>query len=61
MHPDYRAKVAAFLALSTEELARPLWEIPPADRTAFLAARARKRPERNPDDDQRVTEWAETE
>ncbi|SCF58261.1 hypothetical protein [Streptomyces sp. Cmuel-A718b] len=50
-----------FAGLSAVELARPLWEIPPADRTEFLAARARLRPDYDADEDQRVTEWAETE
>ncbi|MFG2902412.1 hypothetical protein ACGFZH_35675 [Streptomyces zaomyceticus] len=69
MTPDYKARVAAFLVLSDEELSRPLWEIPPADRTAFLAARNRRTFARLsstedfqiPEHDQRVTDWADTE
>ncbi|MFJ4815128.1 hypothetical protein [Streptomyces sp. NPDC088801] len=69
MSPDYKARVAAFLLLSDEELRRPLWEIQPADRTAFLSARNRRTFARLsadddfqiPEHDQRVTDWAETE
>jgi hypothetical protein len=69
MTPDYKARVAAFLTLSDKELSRPLWEIPPADRKAFLSARSRCQFARGfPGDDfqmpeahQRVTDWAETE
>lgn len=39
MTADYRARVAAFLALPDAELFKPLWNVPPADRRAFLAAR----------------------
>ncbi|MEW2454380.1 hypothetical protein [Streptomyces albus] len=69
MTPDYKARVAAFLLLSDEELARPLWEIAPADRKTFMSARSRRQfAQRSYDDDfqmpeahQRVTDWAETE
>ncbi|MGQ4441041.1 hypothetical protein ACN6LI_006387 [Streptomyces violaceoruber] len=69
MTPDYKARVAAFLVLTDEELARPLWEIPPADRKAFLSARSRRQFAQLSHDDnfqmpeahQRVTDWAETE
>ncbi|MEU2401078.1 hypothetical protein [Streptomyces pseudogriseolus] len=67
--PDYQAKLAAFLALPDEDLSRPLWEIAPADRKAFLAARTRRQFSGRPIGDefqmpeahQRVTDWAETE
>ncbi|MFF5496319.1 hypothetical protein [Streptomyces aquilus] len=69
MSPDYKARVAAFLLLSDEELSRPLWEIQPADRSAFLSARSRRQFARLstgddfqiPEHDQRVTDWADTE
>ncbi|MEE1754849.1 hypothetical protein [Streptomyces sp. SP18CS02] len=69
MSPDYKARVAAFQLLSDEDLSRPLWEIAPADRTAFLAARNRRTFARHsadedfqtPEHDQRVTDWADTE
>ncbi|MDX2804854.1 hypothetical protein [Streptomyces scabiei] len=69
MTTDYKARVAAFLLLSDEELARPLWEIAPADRRAFMSARSRRQfAERSNVDDfqmpeahQRVTDWADTE
>lgn len=69
MSPDYKARVAAFLTLAEKELSRPLWEISPADRTAFLVARNRRSFSRRstgedfqiPEHDQRVTEWADTE
>ncbi|MGW1187525.1 hypothetical protein [Streptomyces sp. NPDC002559] len=69
MTTDYKTRLAAFLALSDEELGRPLWGIAPADRRAFLAARSRRAFARRdldddfktPDHDQRVTDWADTE
>ncbi|MFC8998183.1 hypothetical protein ACFT7U_21050 [Streptomyces rochei] len=69
MTPDYKARVAAFLTLSDEELDKPLWEVPPADRKAFMSARARRQFAQSPEDDdfqvpeahQRVTDWADTE
>jgi hypothetical protein len=42
MTSDYKARVAAFLLLSDEELSRPLWEVPWDQRKAFLAARTRR-------------------
>lgn len=64
MVDDYNKQVSAFLALPDEELRRPLWEIAPADRKAFLAARNRRffagiSPDEVPEHDQRVTEWTE--
>ncbi|MFE3382540.1 hypothetical protein [Streptomyces anulatus] len=69
MTTDYKARVAAFLLLSDEELARPLWEITPADRKAFMSARSRRQFAQRPYADdfqmpeahQRVTDWADTE
>ncbi|MFD4633342.1 hypothetical protein ACFVYR_34970 [Streptomyces sp. NPDC058284] len=69
MTPDYKARVAAFLLLSDEELARPLWEIAPADRKAFMSDRSRRLfaarsyadDFQMPEAHQRVTDWAETE
>ncbi|RLL68173.1 hypothetical protein D7M15_16485 [Streptomyces sp. Z26] len=66
---DYKTRLTAFLALSDEELARPLWEIAPADRRAFISARSRRQfAERSnieefqmPEAHQRVTDWADTE
>lgn len=66
---DHKARVAAFLLLSDEELSRPLWEIQSADRTAFLSARNRRTFARLsagddfqiPEHDERVTDWADTE
>ncbi|MBZ6088977.1 hypothetical protein KVH02_11660 [Streptomyces olivaceus] len=40
---DYQRRRAAFLAMPDEALERPLWEIPPADRLAFMSARDRRR------------------
>ncbi|WP_328561805.1 hypothetical protein [Streptomyces coelicoflavus] len=69
MTTEYRKRIAAFLLLSDEELKRPLWDIGPADRKPFLAARSRRLFSlRSSDDefqlpahDQRVTDWADTE
>ncbi|MGW0987912.1 hypothetical protein ACWD46_17035 [Streptomyces sp. NPDC002486] len=69
MTPDYQARVAAFLLLDDKELSRPLWDIQPADRRAFLSARNGRTFARLsagdgfqiPEHDQRVTDWAETE
>lgn len=66
MNPDYKTRLAAFLALSNEELERPLWEIASADRTAYMAARSRRTYARRspdsefevPEADQRITEWS---
>ncbi|MFE7954289.1 hypothetical protein [Streptomyces sp. NPDC057413] len=61
---DFQKRLAVFLAMSDEELRRPLWEIEPADRKAFLSARNRRffagaSPDEIPEHDQRVTDWAE--
>jgi len=61
---NFNKQVSAFLALSDAELRRPLWEIAPADRKAFLAARNRRffagvTPDEVPEHEQRVTAWTE--
>ena len=39
----FEERVRALLALPDEELHRPLWDFPPADRNAVLTARIRRR------------------
>jgi len=65
MADNFNKRLSAFLALSDAELRRPLWEIEPADRKAFLAARNRRffagiSLDEVPEHDQRVTDWTET-
>ncbi|MGY3204308.1 hypothetical protein [Streptomyces sp. TE5632] len=66
MTPDFKARVAAFLALPDEDLGKPLWEVPWNDRKAFLSARTRRQFVQGddfqmPEAHQRVTEWSATE
>lgn len=54
-------RLKALLALSDVELARPLWEWPPAQRRDVIRARDRRFRRYGDDTHERVTEFAETE